>query len=792
MQPEHWGADVVLADGGTARLRPVQPTDAATLVAFYDRVSDTSKYLRFMQPHAELTAGELHAATHPDHRDHVVLLFELRDEVIAVGRYDLLPGLAERVADVAFLVRDDQQGRGVAHLLLEHLAAVGRANGIGRFVAEMLPENRRMVRVFTGAGYSVRPELVDGLVTVDFSLEPTDDTRRQARRRTLRSQSAAIRRLLHPDSIALVGSEAALAPWLEQVRASFRGRLLTLLTAVDNQRTAAELLASVEDQVDLVVTDAGFDQLEDLLHEASARGAEGVVALATVGTRPWDPDQARLLVQWARAHDLRVLGPESLGLLTTDPAAPLNLTPAHGVRAGGVALFAQSAGVAALVLGRALGVGLGLSSFLSTGLFADVTGNDALRHWGADDATRVVLMSLDTIGNPRTFHRVVRRVAAEKTVVLFAPARALRSVAPSSAGLPRMPEEAIGQAMRQTGAVVVTRRDTFVDVARIAARQPVPAGVRVAVVSNASRLADQLALACARFGLSATHVVTVPGGPDVAAGLALLAHAEAASGEVDAVVVAAVEIGVPLLAAAHEALSAVAAAGTGVPVLLVTVGLHPPAIALPPEDVPGSLPHFDNYGEALEALAHLALAQPHRAEAPAPAVFDRTAADAAGHTLLAGSAEGREVAAGALRPLLSAVGVELGGAAVGPPTHEVVVRAIEDGILGPAISVGLAGIATDLFGDTAWRVPPLDAAAARGMVAELRAGVLLEDAGESALAGLAEVIAKVAALKDAFPEVVELTLQVTVGPGVAIVADAAGRVLPIPHERDPLARRVDS
>lgn len=789
MHPENWEADVVLADGGTARLRAVAPTDVTKLVEFYQRVSDTSKYLRFMQPHAELTQEELRDATHPDQRDHVVLVFELRGELIALGRYDLLPGRSERVADVAFLVRDDQQGRGVAHLLLEHLAAVGRENGIVRFVAEMLPENRRMIRVFAGAGYSVRPELVDDLVMVDFSLDPTEDTRRQSRRRTLRSQSAAIRRLLHPDSVALVGSEAALRPWVEQVRSSFAGRVVTRLAGPEDTRTAGELLASVQGDVDLVVTEAGFDQLGDLLREASAHDANAVVALATVGTRPWDADEARQLVRRARAHDLRVLGPESLGLISTAPEAPLNLTPARGVRPGGVAIFAQSAGVAALVLGRALGVGLGISSFLSTGLFADVSGNDALRHWGADAATRVVLMSLDTIGNPRTFHRVVRRVAADKTVVLFAPARALRSVAPSSAGLPRMPDEAIAQVMRQTGAVVVPRRDTFIDVARIAARQPAPRGVRVAVVSNAARLADQLALACARYGLRAAHLVAVPGGPQVAAHLAEAAHAEAASGEVDAVVVAAVEIGVPVLTEAHKRLSVVAGAGTGVPVLLVTVGLNPPALELPPTDEMGSLPHFDNYGEALEALGLLALAQPLRGESPAPVAFDRNAADSAVHAVLQDAPRGRALGPTEMESLLGAIDVSVAPDASGV---RVTVRAIEDGILGPAVSVGVAGIPTEVFADVAWRVPPLDAAGARAMVDGLRARVLLADAGEAVLDDLADLIARVAALKDAFPEVVELTLDVLVDAGGVTVSDAAGRVLPIPHERDTLARRVDS
>ena len=791
MEPERWEVDVVLSDGGTARLRRLAPSDRDALVAFYGRVSDESKYLRFMQAHPTLTDDELDGLTHADAVDHVALGLELRDEVVAIGRYDVLPAQSERVAEVAFLVRDDQQGRGIAHLLLEHLAALGRERGVVRFVAEMLRENRRMIRVFTGAGYSVRPELADDLVVVDFTLAPTDDTRRQARRRTQRSQAAAIQRLLHPDRIAVVGEEAALAPWLQRLAESFRGEVVTRLTPAGAPRAAAELLSEVAGEVDLVVSAAGFDELDAVLQQAAAHDAHAVVALANVGTRPLDAEQARDLVRWARAHDVRVLGPESLGLLTTSADAPLNLTPAGGVRPGSVAVFAQSAGIAALVLGRALEVDLGISSFLSTGLFADLSGNDALRYWGKDETTRVVLLALDTVGNPRTFQRVVRRVAADKTVVLFAPARALRSVAPSSAGLPRIPEAAIAQAMRQTGAVVVSRRDAFIDVARIAARQPVPRGPRVAVVSNATRLADQVALAASRFGLQAARVVTVPGGPGVAARLAEVAHAEAAGGQVDAVVVAAVEIGVPLLADARAQLDGVAAAGTGVPVLLITVGLHPPTPDLPDEDAFGTLPVFDNYGEAVEALALLARAQPYRGEAPPPAAIDRHAADAAVQAVLDAAPDGGPLDASALDRLLAALDFTVQRDAPHDDAVKVIVAALEDGVLGPAVSLGVAGLATEVFGDTAWRVPPLDEAGARAMVDELRAGVLVTAAGEAPTQALAGLIARIAALKDALPEVVELALDVAVSDAGARVVGGSGRVLPIAHERDALARSLD-
>lgn len=784
--PAHWTADVVLSDGGTARLRPITRDDRDAYARFYAGVSDTSKYLRYLQPHPTLSDAELDRITAADQHDEIVLVLELRDEIIAAAQATVLPGVGERTADVAFLVNDDQQGRGIAHLLLEHLAACGRERGVRRFVADMLPENRRMLRVFNGAGYTVRPERVDDLIAVDFDLTPTDSTRAEARRRHLRSQSAAMHRLLHPGSVTVVGPRDRLQPWVDQLRGGFAGTLREVLSEPGDDRPVGQLLASTGD-TDLVVTTADFGQLEELLAVAALHQAHAVVALADVGTRPMDPDQAHQLVAWARTHDVRVLGPESLGMISTEPSAPLNLTPAPPPRRGSVGVFGQSAGVSTLALGRALSTGLGISSFLSTGLIADVSGNDVLRFWGADDATSVVMLALDTIGNPRTFHRVLRRVAASKTVVLFAPARALRHVTSASEELPRMTEDGVLQVMRQAGAVVVTRRDTLVDVARIAARQPVPRGRRVALVTNAGRLGEQLRLAAARFGLEAgsTEVVHGLDAPDLLAEAALRA---ARSGDVDAVVVAAVEVAAPLLEDVHARLQSVARADTGVPIVGILLGLRHPDLELDADDRFGDLPDFDNYGEALEALALLAAAQPHRGDAPPPAAIDRNAVDRVIDDILSRAPDGREATASECMALLEAIGI-VGTFKIDGGAH-VRVRGIEDAVLGPAVSVGVAVVPSEVFKDQAWRVPPLDVDGASAMLDSLTARPLLDGLGDEGRRTIADAIARVAAAKDSFPELVDLRIELTAVGGHLGIIDVRAHLLPLP-ERDAGARRVD-
>ncbi|HJU98826.1 MAG TPA: GNAT family N-acetyltransferase, partial [Jiangellaceae bacterium] len=171
--PAHWEADVVLSDGATAHLRPIRPDDAGRMVEFYGRVSDESKYFRFFAPYPTLSPSDVRNFTQVDHTGRVALIVLIGDEMIAVGRYERVD---EGQAEVAFLVEDEHQGRGVGSVLLEHLAQAARERGIGRFVAEILPHNHKMITVFGEAGYTLASRLTDGIVHVDFEIRPTDDS----------------------------------------------------------------------------------------------------------------------------------------------------------------------------------------------------------------------------------------------------------------------------------------------------------------------------------------------------------------------------------------------------------------------------------------------------------------------------------------------------------------------------------------------------------------------------------------------------------------------------------------
>jgi RimJ/RimL family protein N-acetyltransferase len=169
--PEHWEADVLLRDGRTAHLRPILPEDAEGLVEFYSHVSKESKYFRFFAPMPTLSERDVARFTQVDYHDRVAFVMTVAERIIGVGRYDVVE---KGQAEVAFLVQDAHQGRGIAQLLLEHLAQAGRERGVSRFVAEVLPDNRRMIQVFREQGYVVKGGWDEGVMHLEFDIDPTD------------------------------------------------------------------------------------------------------------------------------------------------------------------------------------------------------------------------------------------------------------------------------------------------------------------------------------------------------------------------------------------------------------------------------------------------------------------------------------------------------------------------------------------------------------------------------------------------------------------------------------------
>ncbi|WP_354642596.1 GNAT family N-acetyltransferase [Kitasatospora camelliae] len=519
--PQHWEADVLLRDGGTARIRPITPADADRLVEFYEQVSDQSKYFRFFAPYPRLSDKDVKRFTHHDYVNRVGLAVVVRDRFIATVRYDRTdasgrPSETGTDAEVAFLVQDAHQGRGVASALLEHIAAVAQERGIRRFTAEVLPENRKMVKVFTDAGYTQHRSFADGVVHLELDLEPTAASLAVMRAREHRAEARSVQRLLTPRSVAVVGvsrnPQSVGRAVLRDLAAGFDGPVYAVNrnaepgTELDGVATH-RALSDIPGPVDLVVLAVPEPAVPAAVAECGAHGVQGLVVL-TAGyaeTGPEGLDRQRALVRQARAGGMRVIGPNAFGLLNTDPEHPLNasLAPALPAR-GPFGLFCQSGAIGVALLEGAHRRGLGVSSFASVGNRADVSGNDLLQYWEEDEATEVVLLYLESFGNPRKFTRIARRLATAKPVVVLKGARHTGSLPPGHAVQPaasRLLDATADALFQQAGVIRVDTITELFDTGELLAAQPLPAGDRVAVVGNSDSLGLLSYDACLSAGL---------------------------------------------------------------------------------------------------------------------------------------------------------------------------------------------------------------------------------------------------------------------------------------------------
>ena len=508
--PSHWEADIVLRDGGTARIRPLTPDDAGRLVAFYTDVSDQSKYYRFFAPYPRLSDRDVRRFTHHDYVNRVGLAVLVRDEIIATVRFDRIdadgrPSDSSTDAEVAFLVQDAHQGRGVASALLEHIAAVARERGIRRFIAEVLPDNRKMGKVFTDAGYTQQRSFAEGVAHFELDLEPTEQSLAVMRSREHRAEARSTQRLLAPGSVAVIGAGrdprgVGRTVLTNLLAAGFTGRVqavnhnaggLTELDGVPGVPLRAAL-GELPYPVDLAVIAVPAAQVPAVVAECGAHGVQGLVVVTAGYAETGVAGRARQrdLVRQARAAGMRVIGPNAFGLINTDPAVRLNASLSPQLPApGALGVFSQSGAIGAALLEAAHRRGLGLSGFASTGNRADVSGNDLLQYWEEDEATRVVLMYLESFGNPRKFSRIARRIAASKPIVVIKGGRHTGSVpAGHAAALTRIDDSTVDTLFQQAGVLRVDTITELYDTADLLVHQPLPPGDRIAIVGNSDSL----------------------------------------------------------------------------------------------------------------------------------------------------------------------------------------------------------------------------------------------------------------------------------------------------------------
>jgi acetate---CoA ligase (ADP-forming) len=510
--------DVILRDGGTLRLQPPIASDADAVLDLLAGLSERSLYLRF---HGTPTVRSqlVEPFLDPDWLDRGALIGSLADEagarhIVALASYARLRD--PLAAEVAFVVADAHQGRGIGTRLLEQLAARAAGVGIERFVAEVVPENRPMLHVFEDAGFEVSRMLESGTVEVEFPIEPTEEYLAHVDERDHLAVVASLRPFFAASSLVVVGASTR--------KDSIGGLLFRNVLAAEFTGAAYPVNRSGE-SVGGVKGYASVDELPEtpdlaviclpgahVLPAAEAVLRRGVPALCVISagfaeTGREGLERERKLVELVRSHGARLIGPNCLGLAVA--AQRLNAT--FGPRAlppGTIGFSSQSGALGLALLETAKARNLGLSAFVSIGNKADVSSNDLLEYWEDDTETNLILLYLESFGNPRRFGRIARRVARRKPILAMksgttsSGARAASSHTAALAGS----EAAVDALFQQAGVLRAETLEELIDAAALLSTQPLPAGRRVAVLTNAGGLGILAADACDAEGLALTEL----------------------------------------------------------------------------------------------------------------------------------------------------------------------------------------------------------------------------------------------------------------------------------------------
>jgi acyl-CoA synthetase (NDP forming)/GNAT superfamily N-acetyltransferase len=824
-----WSSTVVLGDGESALIRPIRSDDAPALAAFHDRQSRDSIYRRYFSPKPHLSAADLRHFTEVDLVDRVALVVERQGEFIAWASYERWAGRDD--ADAAFQVDDAHQGKGIATLLLEHLAAIARANGIVRFTAEVLADNRPMLAVFSRAGWPVERRFESGLVDLDFALEETEEFRDSVERREQRADSRAVARLLLPRTIAVVGASdddgsIGQALW-QHASAAAKGEVFPVNPAhpTVGGRPAFARLQDVPADVNLAVVAVPAASLPTVIEDCIAARVRGAVIITSIEGTDVDIDA---LVTRARNFGVRLIGPGSMGVAAPRQSVGVDalLVPAD-LQPGAVAISLQSGSLGASVLRLADDLHMGLSWFVSLGDKTDVSGNDLLQFWEDDETTRVIAMYTESFGNARKFARIARRVSLRRPIVAVRTGAA--AIGPTGGAL-----------YQQAGLIEVPTVAAMLDTARVLATQPVMSGPRVALLSN-SRSPHTLSEAA----LHTAGLVVVPHKPpldwrstpdDYAAAL----RAALADDTVHAVMV----VHAPPLAHLVDAPVAAiedAAAGATKPIVTVLMGGRDgplrPGSTLPafgfPEPAAGVLGRVHLYGawladEAAATVSDVGDIDRAGAHAIIAAAVERgddhldvdgivavlraygvvvpdthcgtaeeavNLADAVGYPVAVKAEHrhlGRSVRAGvaldlahgddvteAIAVMREALGDDAATVfvqAMVAPGLDLRIRSNVDEKLGPLVAIGLGGSTADLVSDESSRLAPLSSASAAALLAGSRAGPALEQAGLSPAPVIATLM-RVAQLISDHDEIEAVDLNpIIASPEGVAVTDAVVRI----------------
>jgi acetate---CoA ligase (ADP-forming) len=715
--PSHDACDVVLRNGSTLHLRPIRSEDTAALQTFHRHLSPESLYFRFMSFAGATPAVAARLCT-VDYANAFGFVGECGGTICAAAHYFRHQRHPER-AEVAFAVADALRGQGVGTKLLERLAVVAREHGIRVFTAQVLVENRPMLDVFFQSGYETSVEQDGSVDHVTLRLDATPAMAARSADRNEQAAAASMKLLFEPHSIAVIGasrnaSHIGGALFRNLWKTGFSGALYPIhpeaaeIDGVKAWRTIADVPAAV----DLAVIAVPAAQVAKVVDECLAKGVRGLVVISAGFGEVSDDGRAseRAMLEKVRAAGARLVGPNCMGLMNTDPRVGLNASFAPNFPPRGrVALATQSGALGLAMLEYIQRLHFGLSTFVSIGNKVDVSGNDLIQYWAADERTDVILLYLESFGNPKNFSTLARRVSRQKPIVALKAGRSRvgARAASSHTGALASNDAVVDALFRHAGVIRANTLEEFFDVATLLAHQPLPAGRRVAIVTNAGGPGILAADAAEGAGielaaLSANTVEALrrflPKAASVSNPVDMLASASAdhyakaiAVLQADENVDSVLAIFVPPLVTdpsdAAEAIGSVVTHGMTKPVLVTFVSAAPPPVSL------SHVPCYAFPEAAIAALAHVTRYAEWRRQPPEGTVhfpdFDAPAARAVADGVLARG--GGWLAPAETQSLLAAAGIPMLRARAVSTVDEAVDAARQIGLpialkaVGPAI-----------------------------------------------------------------------------------------------------------
>jgi acetyl coenzyme A synthetase (ADP forming)-like protein len=514
--PGDRATDIVLRDGSTVHVRPVRPEDHDAIRAFLGAVSRDSIAFRFFGAANLDWAADW--SVDVDYVDRYALIAETGRPARVIAHAAYLR-IDRRRAEVAFLVADEDQGHGLSTIMLAHLAEAAGAESITTFVADVLPANHRMIETFRQSGFPVELRSEPGVIKIEFPTSISAEAVARFAERDRTAAVAAVRRVLEPRSVAVIGGSPR--------RGTVGGELLHNLLSggfagevhvvnkhggniqgIDARASILELAGPV----DLGVVAVPAADVLDVARDCAAAGVHALVVISA-GFAELGHDGAerqRALLSICRDAGMRLVGPNCLGVLNTAADVRLNATFApHQAPPGAIGFLSQSGGIGIAIIEAASRLGIGLSSFVSVGDKADLSGNDFLQYWEQDERTEVALLYLESFGNPRKFARIARRVSAHKPVIVVKSGRTpagSRATASHTGAILSAADVTVDALFEQAGVIRTETLAEMFDIAALMSTQPVPGGDRIAIVTNAGGPGIVCADACQAMGAEVPEI----------------------------------------------------------------------------------------------------------------------------------------------------------------------------------------------------------------------------------------------------------------------------------------------